>query len=270
MAGISAEAQPPARERRALRLPAKVEERVWWVSGLLLVVLFWQLYATISDDSLIVGPWDVARATVDLTATGELWDYAQSSAVSMVFGMLAGSLSGLVIGLLVGRFRLVEIALDPYISALYATPLVAIIPVLIVLLGFGLTSKIVIVSIFVFFPVAINTAAGVRAVPRDLTELARTFCSTELQAWRDIVVPASLPFIVTGLRLAVGRGLIGVVVAEFETAVTGLGYLILSKSRRFLMAESLVPVVVLMLVGFLLYGALKRVENRMLARRQGL
>ena len=73
----------------------------------------------------------------------------------------------------------------------------------------------------------------------------------------------------TGLRLAVGRGLIGVVVAEFETAVTGLGYLILSKSRRFLMAESLVPVVVLMLVGFLLYGGLKRVEDRMLARRRG-
>jgi NitT/TauT family transport system permease protein len=270
MTGIADEAQVAAHDRRATRLPARASERLWWAAGLLLVVLFWQLYAAISSNSLIVGPWEVARATVDLISTGELWEYAQSSAISMTFGMLAGSLAGLLIGLLVGRFRLVEVALDPYISAAYATPLVAIIPVLIVLLGFGLTSKIVIVAIFVFFPVAINTAAGVHSVPRDLTELARSFCSTELQAWRDIVVPAALPFIVTGLRLAVGRGLIGVVVAEFETAVTGLGYLILSKSRRFLMAESLVPVVVLMLVGFLLYGGLKRVENRMLARRRGL
>lgn len=270
MAGISAEAQTAARERRATRLPARTVERLWWAAGMLLVLLFWQVYAAISTDSLIVGPWEVAQATVDLIASGELWEYAQSSAISMIFGMLAGSVAGLLVGLLVGRFRLVEIALDPYISALYATPLVAIIPVLIVLIGFGLMSKIVIVAIFVFFPVAINTAAGVHAVPRDLTELARAFCSTELQTWRDIVVPSALPFIVTGLRLAVGRGLIGVVVAEFETAVTGLGYLILSKSRRFLMAESLVPVVVLMLVGFLLYGGLKRVEQRMLARRQGL
>jgi NitT/TauT family transport system permease protein len=270
MAGVATEAQSAERERRATRMPAKAEERVWWASGLLLVVVVWQLYAAISSNTLVVGPWEVAQATVDLVASGELWDYAQSSAVSMVVGMLAGSLAGLVVGLLVGRFRLVEVALDPYISALYATPLVAVVPVLIVLLGFGLVSKIVIVAIFVFFPVVINTAAGVRAVPHDLTELARSFCSTELQAWRDIVVPAALPFIVTGLRLAVGRGLIGVVVAEFETAVTGLGYLILSKSRRYFMAESLVPVVVLMLVGFLLYGALKRVENRMLVRRRGL
>ena len=270
MAGITEQARPSAHERLAFLVPGKAEERLWWASGLLLVVLVWQIYAAISSNSLVVGPWDVALATVDLVATGELWDYARSSAASMTVGMLAGSLAGLLIGLLVGRFRLVEIALDPYISAAYATPLVAIIPVMIVLLGFGLVSKIVIVAIFVFFPVAISTAAGVRAVPRDLLELARSFCSTELQAWRDIVVPAALPFIVTGLRLAVGRGLIGVVVAEFETAVTGLGYLILSKSRRYLMAESLVPVVVLMVVAFLLYGALNNLERRLLARRRGL
>jgi ABC-type nitrate/sulfonate/bicarbonate transport system permease component len=269
MADVAADAGTAARERRATRLPSAATERIWWLSGLLLVVVVWQLYAAISTNSLIVGPWDVAKAAVELTVSGELWRYARSSAASMTIGMLVGSLMGLLVGLLVGRFRLVEIALDPYISAAYATPLVAIVPVLVVLFGFGLLSKVVIVALFVFFPVAINTTAGVHAVPRDLTELARSFDSTELQTWRDIVIPAALPFIVTGLRLAVGRGLIGVVVAEFETAVTGLGYLILARSRRFLMAESLVPVVVLMLVGFLLYGGLKRVENRMLARRRG-
>ncbi len=270
MVGVATDERSATGGRRAVRLPSRVEERLWWASGLVLVVVVWQVYAMLSTSSLIVGPWEVVEATGDLIASGELWEYAQSSALSFAIGMLIGSVSGLVIGLLVGRFRLVEITLDPYISALYATPLVAIIPVLIVLLGFGPLSKIVIVSIFVFFPVAINTAAGVKEVPRDLLELADSFCSREMLTWRDVVVPSALPFIVTGLRLSVGRGLIGVVVAEFETAVTGLGYLILSKSRRFLMAESLVPVVVLMIAGFVLYSLLKRVEDGMLERRRGL
>ena len=258
-----------AAERRAIRLPKKLNQRLWWVSGILLWLLVWQLYATVSESTLVVGPWAVAIATQEMVASGELWEYARSSAISLLLGMTAGTLLGLLVGLLVGRFKPVEIVLDPYISALYATPLVAIIPILIVLFGFGLMSKVVIVATFVFFPMAINTAAGVRSGSRDLTELARSFCSTELQAWRDVVIPGAMPFIVTGLRLAVGRGLIGVVVAEFETAVTGLGYLILSKSRRFYMAESLVPVILLMLVGFVLYTALKAVETRMMARRQG-
>ena len=256
-------------ERRAIRLPGKLNQRLWWLSGIALWLLVWQLYAMISGSTLVVGPGAVAVAAVEMVASGELWEYAQSSAVSLAIGMSVGVALGLLVGLLVGRFKAVEIVLDPYISALYATPLVAVIPVLIVLFGFGLTSKVVIVATFVFFPMAINTAAGVRAGSRDLTELARSFCSKELQTWRDIVIPGAMPFIVTGLRLAVGRALIGVVVAEFETAVTGLGYLILSKSRRFYMAESLVPVIVLMVVGFVLYTALKAVETRMMARRQG-
>ncbi|MPZ97542.1 MAG: ABC transporter permease subunit, partial [Propionibacteriales bacterium] len=188
---------------------------------------------------------------------------AGESATVFVTGMAAGTLLGLVIGILVGRFRVIDVMLDPYISALFATPLVAVIPILIVALGFGFPAKVVIVAMFAFFPVAINTAAGVRNVPRDLDELARSFCSTELQAWRDILVPGALPYIVTGVRLAVGRALIAVVVAEFSTAVTGLGFLILRNSRRFEMAASLVPVVLLMITGFVLYTLLKRVETRL-------
>lgn len=269
MSSDTVEVTTVAAERRAIGLPRRFTERLWWLLGIALWLLVWHIYALISSSTLIVGPWDVVMATGELVASGELWPYAWSSAVSMALGMTVGTLVGLLVGLLVGRFKAVEIMLDPYIAALYATPLVAVIPVLIVLFGFGLMSKVIIVSTFVFFPVAINTAAGVSAGPRGLTELARTFCSSELQTWRDIVIPSAMPFIVTGLRLAVGRGLIGVVVAEFETAVTGLGYLILSKSRRFLMAESLVPVILLMLVGFLLYSGLKVVETRMMARRQG-
>ncbi|HSF26944.1 MAG TPA: ABC transporter permease [Actinomycetes bacterium] len=237
--------------------------RLLWLTGLLLIPLGWQLFAVIEESPLIVGPIEVAQATVSMTLDGQLPGAALSSGLVFVTGLALGTFAGLVIGILIGRFRTVEVILDPYVSALFATPLVAVIPILIVVLGFGFQAKVVIVAMFAFFPVTINTAAGVRAVPADFSELAQTFCSSELRTWREILVPGALPYIVTGVRLAVGRSLIAVVVAEFSTAVTGLGFLILRHSRRFNMAESLVPVIVLMCAGFALYSWLKHIENRL-------
>jgi sulfonate transport system permease protein len=238
-------------------------ERPFWVTGLLIIPVVWQVYSMVAESPLIVGPLEVAQAAWVMILDGELLAAAGQSAAVFVSGMAAGTAVGLLVGILVGRFRVVDVMLDPYISALFATPLVAVIPILIVALGFGFTAKVVIVAMFAFFPVTINTAAGVREAPVDLDELARSFCSSELQTWRDILVPAALPYIVTGIRLAVGRSLIAVVVAEFSTAVTGLGFIILTSSRRFQMAESLVPVVLLMITGFVLYTLLKRVEARL-------
>jgi NitT/TauT family transport system permease protein len=253
----------PPRAAARRRLSDAARERVCWILGLLFVPLVWQLYAMVAESPLIVGPGEVAAAAVEMIRSGVLLEAAAQSGLVFVAGMAAGVALGLVVGILVGRFATAEVVLDPYISALYATPLVAVVPILVVALGFGFEAKVVIVAMFAFFPVAINTAAGVKGVPRDLDELARSFCSTELQAWRDILLPGALPYIVTGLRLAVGRALIAVVVAEFSTAVTGLGFLILRNSRRFAMAESLVPVVVLMITGFVLYTLLKKVEARL-------
>jgi sulfonate transport system permease protein len=261
--GTPGELAPAGRPVPRRRLgEAGLERILWWV-GLLIVPVVWQIYAMVSDNSLIVGPTEVFAAGVDMAVEGVLLPAAGESAAVFVTGLAAGAAVGLLVGILVGRFRTVDVVLDPYISALFATPLVAVIPILIVALGFGFGAKVVIVGMFAFFPIAINTAAGVKGVPRELDELARSYCSTELQAWRDILVPGALPYIVTGLRLAVGRSLIAVVVAEFSTAVTGFGFLILTRSRRFEMAESLVPVVLLMITGFVLYTLLKRVEARL-------
>jgi sulfonate transport system permease protein len=254
----------PAQVRADRRLTSTANlERVLWWAGLLFVPVIWQVYSMFAESSLIVGPVEVAQAAVDMAVDGVLLSAAGESAAVFICGIAAGTAVGLLIGILVGRFRSVDVVLDPYISALFATPLVAVIPILIVALGFGFGAKVIIVAMFAFFPVAINTAAGVRGVPRDLDELARSFCSSELHAWRDVLVPGALPFIVTGIRLAVGRSLIAVVVAEFSTAVTGLGFLILTRSRRFDMAESLVPVVILMITGFVLYTVLTRLENKL-------
>lgn len=245
------------------RRKAKSSKRWLWALGLLLVPIVWQIYAWAAQNPLIVGPIEVAAAVPELVMSGELGPAVLQSASVFLLGLLVGIVTGIAVGLLVGRFRTVDVMLDPYISALFATPLVAIIPILVVALGFGFGAKVVIIAMFAFFPIAINTAAGVRTVDRDLLELGWSYCSTELQTWRDIVIPGSLSFIVTGIRLAVGRSLIAVVVAEFSTAVTGLGFIILMKSRRFDMAESLVPVVILMITGFGLYSLLKMLEKRL-------
>jgi sulfonate transport system permease protein len=257
-------ASPPTRATgRHGGLARLGREPVLWTLGLLLVPVIWHLFSLVNDDKLVVGPLDVARAFGDLTASGELLTAAQSSGAVLASGLVAGAIPGLLVGILLGRFRLLDVVVDPYINAAFATPLVAIVPILIVALGFGVEAKIVIVALFVFFPIAINTATGVREVPRDLVELARSFCSTELKIWRDVLVPGALPYIVTGFRLAIGRALIAVVVAEFSTSVTGLGFMILRYSRRFRMAEGLVPVVLLMIVGFVLYWLLKRIEKHL-------
>lgn len=253
----------PPRHRRHGRWAWLGGEQVLWFLGLLLVPVAWHLFSLASDNRLIVGPVDVARAFGELAASGELLAAAQSSGAVLAMGFVAGALPGLLVGILVGRFRLLDAVVDPYINAAFATPLVAVIPILIVALGFGVQAKIVIVALFVFFPIAISTATGVREVPRDLLELARSFCSSELRTWRDVLVPGALPYIVTGFRLAIGQALIATVVAEFSTAVTGLGFMILRYSRRFQMAEGLVPVVLLMIVGFVLFWSLKRVEKRL-------
>jgi NitT/TauT family transport system permease protein len=258
---ISDQSTPKIVPRR--KLGDSRNEKFFWWGGLLFIPVVWQIFSIYSDSTLIVGPIDVGIASIGMIQDGTLLRAAGESGFVFVTGILAGILLGLLIGLLVGRFRTVDVALDPYISAIYATPLVALVPLLVVALGFGFSAKVVIVMIFAFFPVAINTAAGVRGVPVDLEELAKMYCSKELQSWRDIVLPSSLPFIVTGMRLAVGRALIAVIVAEFSTAVTGLGFLILRHSRRFEMAESLVPVIVLMITGFALYTLLKRSEERL-------
>jgi NitT/TauT family transport system permease protein len=121
---------------------------------------------------------------------------------------------------------------------------------------------VVLVFLFFVFPVLINTFQGVKNTDANLVEVARSFCSTEWRLWRDLILPSSLPFILAGIRLAIGRGLVGMVVAEFYTTITGLGYMIVQYANSFRMDRLFVPIVVLMLMGVGLTGALRRVERR--------
>jgi ABC-type nitrate/sulfonate/bicarbonate transport system permease component len=126
-----------------------------------------------------------------------------------------------------------------------------------------MVAKIVIVFLFAVFPVLINTSRGVRETDPRLEEVARAFCSSERRLWRDLTLPSALPYIVTGIRLAIGRGLIGVVVAEFYTSISGLGFVIVSNANVFRTDRMFVPILVLMFLGIVLTKSLEVLERRL-------
>jgi len=198
-----------------------------------------------------------------LTASGELLQAAGQSLLVLFIGWAAGILAGIPAGLLMARYRLVERSLDTYVNALYATPTVALVPLIINWFGFTLLARMVIVFLFAVFPVLINTFQGVRNVEPNLIEVAKSFCSGEARLWRDVVIPSAIPYIVAGLRLAIGRALVGLVVAELFTAIAGFGGIIERSTSAIRYDRMMVPVVFLMAIGVGLTEGLKALERRL-------
>ena len=184
------------------------------------------------------------------------------------FGFLFGAVAGVLIGLAAGRSDTVAALIDLPVNALYAVPAVALVPVIVLWFGFEVTTKTIVVFLFVIFPVLINTMRGVREVDPELVEVARSFCSSERRMWLDLILPSALPFIVTGLRLSIGRALIGVIVAEYYTSLSGLGDLISTNASNFQTARMFVPIVVIALLGVVFTALLELAERSLVQWRK--
>jgi NitT/TauT family transport system permease protein len=265
-AGAAQVSTRAARSRRAGRARGGVHLADGWVLRVLsvvLIVIAWELYGRNTNPVLFTYPSAVAGAAYNMTAEGILLEAIGQSLLVLAVGLAAGTVVGIMVGLAVGRSRIVEALLDLPTIALYATPMVALVPVLVLWFGFGTWAKIVIVFLFAVFPVLINTARGVKEADPGLEEVARSFCSSERRKWIDLTLPSALPFIVTGVRLAIGRGLIGVVVAEFYTSISGLGFVIVSNANQFRTSRMFVPILVLMVLGIVLTKSLEAMERRL-------
>jgi ABC-type nitrate/sulfonate/bicarbonate transport system permease component len=252
-------ARPRARPRLSrLRL-------IWCLRGasLLLTLALWEWYGRRTNPILFTYPTAIALAAMDMIADGTLLTALGQSLGVLSAGFALGALAGVGLGLLAGRSLVAASLLDIPITALYATPMVALVPILVLWFGFGTSAKIVVVLLFTIFPVLINTMRGVREVDPRLVEVAQAFCSTEYRLWTDLVLPSALPFVMTGVRLAIGRALIAVIIAEFYTAISGLGYLIVANAHAFQTARVFVPVIVLMTLGVVTTGLLELAEARL-------
>ena len=230
--------------------------------SLAIVLTAWEVYGRFFLSPVVFTyPTAIARAFFQLTASGELPQAAGQSLLVLSVGWAAGILAGIPSGLLMARYRLVERSLDTYVNALYATPTVALVPLIINWFGFTLLARTVIVFLFAVFPVLINTFQGVRNVEPNLIEVAKSFCSGESRLWRDVVLPSATPYIVAGLRLAIGRALVGLVVAELFTSIAGFGGIIERATSAIRYDRMMVPVVFLMAIGIGLTEGLKGLER---------
>lgn len=253
----------PAEAIEELDAPARRRRRLWLIRLAAIVVVFggWEGLGRQVSPLFMSYPSAVAAAAVRLAGTGELWEALQSSLTLLVSGFVIAALIGVSLGLLIGRYRGMEAATDWLVNALYATPLVAVIPLVTLWFGLGASAKLFIIVILAVFPILINTAAGVRDVPATLIDVGTAFAANERQIFTKIILPAAVPFMMTGLRLGVGRAIIGMVVAEFFTAITGLGALIVKYGNQYDTASMFVPIFLLMLLGVGLTLLLRRAET---------
>lgn len=234
------------------------------------VFLLWEVYGRRVNPILFTYPSAIGRAFIGLVASGELQSYMKESLLVLTYASILSLIVGVFLGVIMGRFSIVEWAADIYISALYSTPMVAVVPLIVLWFGFKVPAKVIIVFLFMVFPVLLNTYEGVKNVDRNLQEVARSFCSSEGQLWRHLIIPSAIPFIVAGVRLAIGRGLVGMIVAEFYTSVTGLGYMIVRYANALETDKLFVPIVVVMVLGVGLMSLAKWVEGRIAPWRNSL
>src|ERR1700716_2088838 len=226
-------------QARAERAAAARRNRRQWVNlririvSLAIALTLWEVAAWNVDPVLFTSPSKVAVAAYKMVLSGELWTYLYPSLVVLFYGFALAVVFGIGIGLLLARFRVLDVALNVYITFLYSIPSVALVPLIVLWAGYEQGAKVIILFMFAFFPMVINTYQGVKAVDTKLLEVGRAFRCSEGQLWGNIILPAALPFIVTGLRLALGRGLIGMVLADLYTAISGIGYLIVRTASTF-------------------------------------
>jgi NitT/TauT family transport system permease protein len=245
-------------------VPPRTKGRIWIIRlvSIVTVISAWEFVGRRSNPLFLPTPTAVVKAGAAMIATGELRDALASSLQTVLIGFFTAAAMGIVLGLLIGRYRVVDAATDWLINALYATPLVAVTPLVILWLGLGDLAKLFIVTILSVFPVLINTAAGVRNVPQALIDVSTAFAANERQVFVKIILPSAVPYMMTGLRLGIGRAIIGMVVAEFFTAITGLGALIVKYGNRYDTASMFVPILVLMGLGILLTSLVRRAEEQ--------
>jgi len=208
-------------------------------------------------------PSKIAAAFYELLLNGQIEKHFYVSATAFLAGLGLSVVVGLPLGLIMGRSAILENLLDPYVTAANATPRIVFLPLLILWFGIGIWSKILIVFAGAVFPLLINTYIGVKNVNRVLVNVVRSFGANEWQLMKIVVLPNSVPYIIAGLRLAIGRAILGVVVGEFFGSSEGLGYMIASAATNYKVDVVFVGVAIFMALSVILTLAVKHLESRL-------
>ncbi len=261
---LSLELDLQVRESLALRWYRAHASTVRGLASLLVVAAVWEIAGRSGRWPLILAPISEIFARFgQLALSGELWGDIGVSLNEFVVGFAIAAVVGIVLGIITATSDVARDVIDPWVSAVYATPTVALAPLFIFVFGIDAPSKMAVVFLLAVFPIVINTTTGIRSTDQVYIEAARSFSANRLQIFTKVLIPSALPFIVAGLRLGIGRGLVGVVVGEFIGARAGLGYLIFKSSQAFQIDAMWAGVFLLAGTGVLAVLILQRIERRM-------
>ncbi|MBC6460507.1 ABC transporter permease [Actinomadura sp. HBU206391] len=238
-------------------------DRLVTAAAVVVLLAIWEIAARQVDPILAAPPTKVFQALVDMTKDGSLPEAVLESAKPFLTGFGLAIVAGVPLGLLIGRFRVVEAALGWLIIAGYAMPMIALIPVFVLWFGLGFAVKTAMVMTMTVFAIAINTWNGVQNVPRTTIEVGTAFCASQARILRQIVIPSVIPSIMTGLRIGIGKAVVGIVIAEFFTAIGGVGGVIVDAGHSFQPDRMFAAVVVLMVAAVGLTGLIGVLERRL-------
>jgi NitT/TauT family transport system permease protein len=268
---ISAPPQASAISRRPRRNTLSARDRMMGALVPLALLAIWELTAQLGwiDVRFFPAPSSVAKAMVASVRSGELLANTEATLQRLLLGFVLGGLPGLATGILMGVYRPLRLVFDPLIAATYPIPKSAILPLILLIFGLGESSKVVMVAIGAFYPIAINTASGVREISSIYFDVGRNFNAGRWDIFRTVALPGALPFIMTGAKLGAGLGLILISIAEMMGAKTGLGYMIWSAWETFDVDQMYVGLFVVSLIGYLLTVLFNELERRIVPWKGG-
>jgi NitT/TauT family transport system permease protein len=241
------------------------EKQILGAAGVITFLTVWELVGNtfqLINPMFMSAPSLVWNAAVQLFSSGEIYNDLYVSGVELFWGYILSAVVAVPFGISIGWYKKMSYIFDPFVNAMNATPRVALLPLVIIWLGIGILSKVGIIFLGAVFPILINTRDGVKTTPINLLTAARSFGASEWMIFKTVVLPSTIPFILTGLRLGLGRAIVGVMVGELYAATAGIGFMITVAGATFQTDKVFVGVLVFALAGMLGMELLTRIEAR--------
>lgn len=241
------------------------EKKILGTITVTIFMIIWELAGSVYqvvNPMFLSSPSRIWHAGYKLYESGELSNHLYVSGIEFFWGYLVSAIVGVPLGIALGWYRRFNYSFDPFINALYAAPVVAFLPLLVIWMGIGMASKLTLIFMAAVFPIVMNTRDAVKTTPANLLEAARSFGAPQYMIFKTIVLPAAVPFILAGLRLGAGRALIGLFVAELYIAQAGIGQMIAEAGATFNTDVVLVGVLIFSAVGMITLELLTQVERR--------
>jgi len=241
------------------------EKKILGAAAVIVFLTAWELCGNtlqLINPLFMSAPSLVFKAVFQMFASGEIFNDLYVSGIEFIVGYILSVVVAIPFGIAIGWYKRFAYVCDPFVNAMNATPRIALLPLVIIWLGIGILSKVGIIFLGAVFPLLINTRDGVKTTPHNLLTAARSFGASEWQIFKSVVLPSTVPFILTGLRLAVGRALIGVMVGELYAATAGIGFMITVAGATFQTDKVFVGVLIFAISGMTLTAVIDRYEHR--------